>query len=296
MKKDQIFILKDRGVLYISGEDATDFLQNIITNDINKVSNNCSCFSSLLTPQGKYLFDFIIVKHKQGYLLDCELNQIEDLIEKLIIYKLNSKVEILNLSNEFQVAAISNEKFLSLENSKNEEGHTIILRNDPFFIDPRNRKLGGRLIINLEKLYLSIKKLELKLADSKEYYDLSYKLGIPQINTKNLKEKIFGLECNFEELNAIDFKKGCYVGQENTARMKLKNKLRRRLFAVKADTKVSIGDSLSFENKEVGKILIDKPFPFALIKLYDPNILSLKSKGIYIRNDKVKIINHYLSS
>ena len=97
MKKDQIFILKDRGVLYISGEDATDFLQNIITNDINKVSNNCSCFSSLLTPQGKYLFDFIIVKHKQGYLLDCELNQIEDLIEKLIIYKLNSKVEILNL-------------------------------------------------------------------------------------------------------------------------------------------------------------------------------------------------------
>ena len=152
------------------------------------------------------------------------------------------------------------------------------------------------MIINLEKLYLSIKKLELKLADSKEYYDLSYKLGIPQINTKNLKEKIFGLECNFEELNAIDFKKGCYVGQENTARMKLKNKLRRRLFAVKADTKVSIGDSLSFENKEVGKILIDKPFPFALIKLYDPNILSLKSKEIYIRNDKVKIINHYLSS
>ena len=282
--------------MYISGEDATDFLQNIITNDINKVSNNCSCFSSLLTPQGKYLFDFIIVKHKQGYLLDCELNQIEDLIEKLIIYKLNSKVEILNLSNEFQVAAISNEKFLSLENSKNEEGHTIILRNDPFFIDPRNRKLGGRLIINLEKLYLSIKKLELKLADSKEYYDLSYKLGIPQINTKNLKEKIFGLECNFEELNAIDFKKGCYVGQENTARMKLKNKLRRRLFAVKADTKVSIGDSLSFENKEVGKILIDKPFPFALIKLYDPNILSFKSKEIYIRNKKVQIINHYLSS
>ncbi len=296
MKKDQIFILKDRGVLYISGEDAKDFLQNLITNDINKVSNTCSCFSSLLTPQGKYLFDFIIVKHKQGYLLDCELNQIEDLIKKLIIYKLNSKVEILNLSNEFQVAAISNEKFLSLENSKNEEGYTVIFRNDPFFIDPRNRKLGGRLIINLEKLYLSIKKLELKLADSKEYYDLSYKLGIPQINTKNLKEKIFGLECNFEELNAIDFKKGCYVGQENTARMKLKNKLRRRLFAVKADTKVSIGDSLSFENKEVGKILIDKPFPFALIKLYDPNILSLKSKEIYIRNDKVKIINHYLSS
>ena len=74
MEKDQIFILKDRGIIYISGEDAKDFLQNIVTNDINKVSNAYSCFSSLLTPQGKYLFDFIIVKHKQGYFLDCELN------------------------------------------------------------------------------------------------------------------------------------------------------------------------------------------------------------------------------
>ena len=73
-------------------------------------------------------------------------------------------------------------------------------------------------------------------------------------------------------------------------------KLRRRLFAVKADIKVSIGDAISFNNKEVGKILIDKPFPFALIKLYDPDILSFKSKEIYIRNKKVQIINHYLSS
>ena len=102
MKKDQIFILKDRGIVYISGEDSKDFLQNIVTNDLNKVSNTLSAFSSLLTPQGKYLFDFIIVKHKHGYFLDCEINQIDDLINKLEIYKLNSKIEILNLSNEFQ--------------------------------------------------------------------------------------------------------------------------------------------------------------------------------------------------
>ena len=93
MKKDQIFILKDRGVVFISGEDVKDFLQNIVTNDINKVNNNHSSFSSLLSPQGKYLFDFIIVKHKQGYFLDCEANQIDELINKLNIYKLNSKVE-----------------------------------------------------------------------------------------------------------------------------------------------------------------------------------------------------------
>ena len=116
MKKDQIFILKDRGIIYISGKDAGEFLQSIVTNDINKVSDTSSCFASLLTPQGKYLFDFIIIKHKQGYFLDCEKNQIDQLIDRLNIYKLNSKIEILNLSNEFEIAVISKEKFLTLEN------------------------------------------------------------------------------------------------------------------------------------------------------------------------------------
>ena len=183
MKKDQIFILKDRGVVFISGEDVKDFLQNIVTNDVDKVNNCHSSFSSLLSPQGKYLFDFIIVKHKQGYFLDCEANQIDELINKLNIYKLNSKVEILNLSNEFQVAVISNEKFLTLDNAKNDAGFTTTYRDDTFFIDPRNKKLGARLIINLEKLYMSIKKLELKLEDPKKYYAISHNLGIAQIST-----------------------------------------------------------------------------------------------------------------
>ena len=269
MEKDQIFVLKDRGVVFITGEDAKIFLQNIITNDINKVSNNYSCFSSLLTPQGKYLFDFIIVKHKNGYFLDCEFNQVEDLLKRLNIYKLNSKIEILNLSNEFQIGVISNEKFLTLDNSRNEEGYTITFRNDPFFVDPRNKELGARVIVNLEKLYMSVKKLDLKLGDPKKYYHLSHRLGIPQINTKNLQEKIFGLECNFEELNAMDFKKGCYVGQENTARMKLKNKLRKKLFPIETKEDVESGSEISFEQKNIGKVLIGGKYPFALIKFED---------------------------
>ncbi len=291
MEKDQIFILKDRGVIYISGEEAKDFLQNIITNDINKVSDTRSCFSSLLSPQGKYLFDFMVVKHKQGYFLDCELNQINDLVNRLSMYKLNSQIEILNLSNEFQVAVISNEKFLSLNNSKDDEGITINFRDDPIFIDPRNKKLGARLIINLEKLYLSIKKLELQLEDSRKYYELSHKLGIVQINTKNLQEKIFGLECNFEKLNGIDFKKGCYVGQENTARMKLKNKLRKKLVPIKSDKTLKVGTDLNFNNKKIGQVLIGEPYPFALIKLFDPDFSEFKDKEISIDNVKVKLID-----
>ena len=290
MKKDQIFILKDRGVLLISGQDSKDFLQNLVTNDINKVTETQSCFSSLLTPQGKYLFDFMIVKHKDGYFLDCELNQINGLINRLNVYKLNSKIEITNLSHKFQVTVISNEKFISINNSKNHEGTTITYRDDPFFIDPRNKKLGARGIVNLEKLYLSIKKLELKLEDSKNYYELSYNLGIAQINTKNLQEKIFGLECNFEELNGIDFKKGCYVGQENTARMKLKNKIRKKLFAIKSNDKLKIGSDINFNSIKIGQIVIDEPYPFGLIKIVDPDFSEYKDKDLLINDCKSKII------
>ena len=290
MKKDQIFILKDRGVLLISGQDSKDFLQNLVTNDINKVTETQSCFSSLLTPQGKYLFDFMIVKHKDGYFLDCELNQINGLINRLNVYKLNSKIEITNLSHKFQVVVISNEKFLSINNSKNQEGATIAYRDDPFFIDPRNKELGARGIVSLEKLYLSIKKLELKLEDSKNYYELSYNLGIAQINTKNLQEKVFGLECNFEELNGIDFKKGCYVGQENTARMKLKNKLRKKLFAVKSNEKLKVGSDINYNSVKIGQIVIDEPYPFGLIKIVDPDFSEYKDKDLLINDSKSKII------
>ena len=290
MKKDQIFILKDRGVLLISGQDSKDFLQNLVTNDINKVTETQSCFSSLLTPQGKYLFDFMIVKHKDGYFIDCELNQINGLINRLNVYKLNSKIEIENLSHKFQVVVISNEKFLSINNSKNQEGATIAYRDDPFFIDPRNKELGARGIVSLEKLYLSIKKLELKLEDPKKYYELSYNLGIAQINTKNLQEKVFGLECNFEELNGIDFKKGCYVGQENTARMKLKNKIRKKLFAVKSNEKLKIGSDINYNSIKIGQIVIDEPYPFGLIKIVDPDFSEYKDKDLLINDSKSKII------
>ena len=82
--------------LEIRGEDCAEFLQGLITNDIYKVTDNNSCFASLLNPQGKYLFDFIIIKHKNGFFIDCEKKQIEDLFKQLTLYRLRSKVEILN--------------------------------------------------------------------------------------------------------------------------------------------------------------------------------------------------------
>ena len=88
MNKKKVYILEDRGILFVQGEDTKEFLQNLVTNDINKVNETNSCFASLITPQGKYLFDFLIVKHKNGYFLDCEKLQAENLYNQLDLYKI----------------------------------------------------------------------------------------------------------------------------------------------------------------------------------------------------------------
>ena len=288
MNIQNLYILEDRGILYIKGLDTKEFLQNLISNDINKVNEDNSCFASLLSPQGKFLFAFIISKHKSGYFIDCEKSQIEELFKQLSIYKLRSKVEIMNLSNEFVVAAFNKEKFLRFEGSKNIPGNTIKYKEDSILLDPRNTNLGARLIINLEKLYLSLKKLELKNSLVDEYYQLSHKLGVPQRNMNKLQNKLFGIECNFEELNGIDFKKGCYVGQENTARIKLKNKLSKRLLPVEIIEGELNQDDLIYNGEfEVGKVLINNEYPFALIKYLDDHFI----KGIEFKckNAKLKI-------
>ncbi len=295
MNIKNVYILDDRAILYVNGEDAKEFLQNLISNDMNKVSDVNSCFSSLLTPQGKFLYEFMIVKHKSGYLLDCEKPQAEELFKQLSLYKLRSKVEILNLSNEFVVAVFSHEKFLTFDKAKDERGFTIKYREDPIFLDPRNKGLGARLIINLEKLYLSLKKLNLHDANLKEYYSLSHKLGIVPKDLNKLKDKLFGIECNFEELNAIDFKKGCYVGQENTARIKLKNKLSKRLFPINLiNGKLYEGESIYNNEIEIGKVLIENDYPFALIKFLDKNFdekVDFKTKEASINIKKPDWIN-----
>ena len=146
--------------------------------------------------------------------------------------------------------------------------------------------------VNLEKLYLSLKKLDLSASNVDEYYKFSHEIGIPQKNTDQLKNKIFGIECNFEELNGIDFQKGCYVGQENTARIKLKNKLSKRLLAIQLISgKLTEGASIYANDIEIGKVLINDEYPYALIKYLDENFKKgseLKSENAVLR---IKIPN-----
>lgn len=291
MEKDKIILLEDRGLISITGEDSKNFLQNIITNDVEKVSTSNSIFSALFTPQGKYLFEFFLLLTKEGFLLDCDNKFTNEIIAYLSKYKLRSKIEIKDISTNHVIGLISLEKFIEIQNNENKNTDTIVYRDSPVFIDPRNKKLGARILSTLEKLHLTIKKLDLKIIKAENYFIDAHALGIPIKGVENLKEQLFGLEANFEELKAIDFKKGCYVGQENTARMKLKNKLRRRLLPIKFDQELSIGDELKYNNITIGKVLINKPMPFALVKLFDPDFSEFNDKDISINDNKAKLIN-----
>ena len=293
MEKDQIVILEERGLISVVGLDARDFIQNIVSNDINKVDTNNSIFSAIFTPQGKYLYAFFIIKSNEGYFLECDQNLVEEIINYLLKFKLRSKIEIENLSDKFVVGIINEEKFKEIQTttSTNVNNETFLYNEKtPCLLDPRTNLLGARILSSFEELHLIIKKLSLKIIDKDHYLKNSYMLGIPNEGTDKLKDQLFGLEANFEELNAIDFKKGCYVGQENTARMKLKNKIRRRLLSINSGKELSIGSQIFFEDKPVGKVLINKPYSFALIKLFDPDIDSFADEKLSCENLTIKII------
>ena len=291
MEKDQIIILENRGLISITGDDAKEYLQNIITNDINKVSKINSIFAALLSPQGKYLFDFFVIKDSEGYLIDCDGKSVKELVVNLSKYKIRSKVEIKDLSSNYVVGVMNFDNFKIIQKELGKQETTLEYRESPIFVDPRDNDLGARIISPLEKLYLTIKKLNLKIVKNKSYIEKAFLKGIPVEGLNNLREQLSGLELNFEKLNAIDFKKGCYVGQENTARMKLKNKIRRQLMSIKTEKNVKIGDEIKYNDSVIGRILIDKPYPFALIKLFDPEFSVFKDKKLKINDSNAEIIS-----
>ena len=291
MEKNEVITLEDRGFIQVNGSEAKDFLQNIVTSDIEKVTTSSTVFSSILTPQGKYLFEFFVLKLKDSYLLECEKKSTTEIIKLLNFYKLRTKIDLIDLSEKYVAAVISLEKFKEISASGVLKGSTASYRDDPVYVDPRNDKLGAKIIARLENIHLTIKKLNLKITDKKIYYIKSFELGIPQINLNKLKDKIFGIENNLDELNGIDFKKGCYVGQENTSRIKLRNKLRRRILPVQKITgEIYENDIIKYKDIEIGKIMIDKPYSFALVKVVDPNLKEFSDIELMCGKSKVKIL------
>ena len=299
MEINETTVLDDRGFVKINGDEAKSFLQNIVTNDIEKITDSLTLFSSIFTPQGKYLYEFFILKFEDGYLLECEKKLTSEIIKIFDFYKLRAKVNLIDVSKKYTNIIISLEKFKEITKTEHvkgstlscEKGSTLSCENERIYVDSRHKNLGAKIITKIENAENIIKKLDLKKIDKKNYYEKSFALGIPQLNLTKLKDKIFGIENNLDELNGIDFKKGCYIGQENTSRIKLRNKLRRRILPVQKITgEISENDIIKYKDSEIGKIMIDKPYSFALIKVVEPDLKEFTNIELMCGKSKVKIL------
>lgn len=290
MEINETTVLDDKGFIQVNGDEAKEFLQNIVTNDLEKVSKNLTIFSSIFTPQGKYLYDFFILKVEEGYLLECEKEAVLEIIKIFNFYKLRSKVNLVNVTEKYNSIIISLEKFKEINKNETLKGSTTTYNKEIMFIDPRNENLGAKIVSKIENIEDVFEMLNLKKVDKDKYYKKSFVLGIPQVNLNKLKNKIFGIENNLDELCGIDFKKGCYIGQENTSRIKLRNKLRRRILPIKKISgEISENDTIKFKDVEVGKIMIAEPHAFGLIKVIDPNLNEFINNDLICGNAKVQV-------
>ena len=177
MEINETIVLDDRGFIKINGNEAKSFLQNIVTNDIEKITNNFTLFSSIFTPQGKYLYEFFILKFEDGYLLECEKKVTSEIIKIFNFYKLRAKVNLLDVGKKYTNIIISLEKFKEITKSQHvegsnlshEEGSTLSCENERIYIDPRHKDLGAKIITKIENTENIIKKLDLKKIDKKNY-------------------------------------------------------------------------------------------------------------------------------
>jgi len=214
-------ILKDRGVVEVSGADAASFLQGLITNDIDRVGAQAGVYAALLTPQGKIIHDFLVFATEGGFLLDCVRAQADDLCARLKKYKLRAKVSVADRSADLAVVAL-------VPNGPDLPPSMIVAP------DPRLSALGRRAIGAAEDLARGLGELGYNLRPQADYDARRLELGVPDAAVDIPPETLFPLDCNFEELHGVDFAKGCYVGQELTARMKHRATARRRMLPVGA--------------------------------------------------------------
>ena len=252
-KKIKKIKLDDRIIIEIIGADTKKFLQPLITNNIDLVSSKKSIYAALLSPQGKYIFDFFIFENSiNGHLsIDCAKNRCAELLEKLNIYKLRYKINF-NINNNISIFSIYGTDYSELELNLKEvslEGSTEKINNNIILVDPRNKKLGLRIYSNLSSPIKGFNKIP-----DGEKSDLDYiriELSVPNPDVDLEIEKSFLIENNFEFINAIDFKKGCYVGQENTARQKYRGTAKKKLFLIKVIGNDIINGTKIYYNERV---------------------------------------------
>ena len=291
MNSDFAIHLSHKSIFLITGKDKIEFLQNIISNDIRHVSKEQSIYSTLLSPQGKFLYDFNIIQSGEDFLIQCNKNDIDDLIARLTIYKLRSDVVFVKKDEELLSLFINVDSKGIFESSKKILGSTMINEFGIFFNDTRISEFGIHGIIQKNKAEEFVKTLNLQTLPIQTYQKLCHNIGFFEFLSKDILNQIFSLELNLKELHGVDFKKGCFVGQENTARMNLKEKIRRRLLPVQIlNGQPKEQETIKLNDKIIGKIISTDPHCFALIKIEEELLFK---QSINLENASIKIIKPY---
>lgn len=266
-------LLPDRAVIRVSGPDRVSFLQGLVSNNIETISPEKSGYGALLTPQGKFLFDFFVYhQDEDSLLIECERGEngarAAELFKKLRMYKLRAKAELSDISDSYDVMAVFGKDALSSLSLEATPGATAHMADGIKAVDPRLAEMGARVLLPKNAL-TEMGAIGARESDVETYHQMRVSLGIPNGSEEMEVEKSILLESGFEELGGVDFKKGCYMGQELTARTKYRGLVRKRLLPVKIDGPApSVGTPIMNGDKEAGIIRsVHGDFGLALIRL-----------------------------
>lgn len=255
MSDKNFVILETRGVLKVEGPDARAFLQGLVSNDIEKVGPERAIYATFLTPQGKFLHDFFVVEHDDALYLDCEGARADDFKRRLSMFKLRSKVAVESAGDAYRVAALFGDGAAETAGLPAEPGRARALGGGAIYVDPRLAAAGLRALLPAEDAEETLRGAGFAPAEPAAYERLRLRLGLPDGSRDMEPEKATLLESNMDALNAIDWDKGCYMGQELTARTRYRGLVKRRLVPMAVEGPVPApGTAVMADGKEAGTV------------------------------------------
>src|SRR5882762_6316870 len=254
MAQGNFVILDDRGILAVSGPDRRAFLQGLVSNDVEKIAADRAIYAALLTAQGKYLHDFIMVAAGEAIWLDAEAGRLADLKRRLSMYRLRAKVTLDELP-DLAVAAVFGDGVCGVLDLPEQPGAARPFAGGVALVDPRLMALGARVILPREEIRETLIAAGIAEADFAAYDRHRLALGIPDGSRDLIVERSILLESGFDELNGVDWQKGCYVGQELTARTKYRGLIKKRLMPVRlVGALPAPGTLVMLDGKEAGEM------------------------------------------
>ena len=255
MSDSRFALLPDRGVIRLTGPDGRTFLQGLVSNDVTRVAADRAIYSAFLTAQGKFLHDFFLAGEGEALLIECEGARLADLARRLKMFKLRSKIALEDASANLAVAAAFGPGVLAKLGLSNDAGSAVTFAGGIAFVDPRLATMGARLILPREGAEAALTAAGLAAADVAAYDRLRLELGLPDGSRDMEVEKAILLENGFDELNGVDWKKGCYMGQELTARTKYRGLIKKRLMPVTVDGPLPApGTLVMLDTQEAGEM------------------------------------------